>query len=305
MKIGIALGGGGAKGFAHIGVLKELASAGIECDVVAGTSIGALVGAAYAAGSLKKLEEASIKIRLKDIPLLLSPTLSKQGFFSGRKVLKLLRGIIETENIEDLKKPFAAVCVDLINAEVVTFTKGSIHQAVRASIAIPGVFTPVIFEDKLLVDGGALEPVPVHTVRSLGADFIIAVDLLASSRSKAIDTEVQRTLKEKLWPSGISTVVNYLRSITYRFSPEEETDSKRKDWQYEPSIIDIIQRTSVVAQQRLTTYLLKECPPDFVIRPPLSQVGVLDFHRGEQVIKVGEQAAREIIPELVEKINKK
>jgi NTE family protein len=304
MKNGIALGSGGAKGFAHIGVLNALAQAGIEFDVVAGTSIGALVGAAYAADSLKKLEEASTKIKLTDIPLLLGPTWPKQGLFSGRKVLKLLNEIINVENIEDLSKPFAAVCVDLKNEEIVTFTSGNLHQAIRASIAIPAVFTPVVFEGKCLVDGGVLEPVPVQAARSLGADFIVAVDLLGSSRLETTEPETKRSLKEEPCPSGTSPVTYYLRSIWEKKSLEERFNSKGKARRQEPGIIDIIQRTSVITQKRLTAYRLKEYPPDFVIQPPLSHVGILDFHRGNLTIKIGEEAAKAILPKLIEEINR-
>ncbi len=293
MKMGIALGGGGAKGFAHIGVLKVLAQAGIEFDVVSGTSIGALVGAAYAAGGLEKLEEIWTKITLKDIPLLLGPTWPRQGLFSGRKVLKLFNEIIEEENIEDLKKPFVAVCVDLKNEEIVAFTKGNVYNAVRASIAIPAVFTPVVSEDKFLVDGGVLEPVPVEAARHLGADFIVAVDLLASSRFERTDPEAQVILEEEL-----------LRSTIEDNSLVKKINSILKGRSREPGIIDIIQRTSVVTQKSLTAYRLKEHLPEFVIRPSLSHVGILDFHRGSSTIKIGEQAAKEALPKLMEEINK-
>lgn len=293
MKMGIALGGGGAKGFAHIGVLKALAQSGIEFDVVSGTSIGAFVGAAYAAGNLKKLEEISTKIKLKDIPLLLGPTWPRQGFFSGRKVLKLFNEIIDEENIEDLKKTFAAVCVDLKNEEIVAFTKGNVYNAVRASIAIPAVFTPVVSEDRFLVDGGVLEPIPVQAARNLGADFIVAVDLLASSRFERTDPKARRILKEEPLPS-----------VVENNSLMKKVDSMLKGGLREPGIIDIIQRTSVVTQKSLTAYRLKEYPPEFLIRPSLSHVGVLDFHRGNSTIKIGEEAAKEALPKLIEEIHK-
>ena len=301
MRIGIALGGGAAKGFAHIGVLNALAQAGIEFDIIAGTSIGALVGAAYAAGRLKTLEEASIKIKLTDIPLLLGPTWPKQGLFSGRKILKLLNEIIDVKNIEDLRKRFAAVCVDLRNEEIVTFTSGNLHQAIRASIAIPAVFTPVIFEGRFLVDGGVLEPVPVQAAHSLGADFIVAVDLLGSSRFETTDTGAKRILKEELWPNSVTS---YLPSIWENSSYEERFDSKGKVRGQEPGIIDIIQRTSIITQKGLTAYRLKEFPPDFIIRPPLSHVGILDFHRGNLTIKIGEEAAKAVLPKLLVEIDK-
>jgi NTE family protein len=304
MRIGIALGGGAAKGFAHIGVLKALIQAGIEVDVIAGTSIGALVGAAYAARRLKKLEEASTKIKLKDIPLLLGPTWPKQGLFSGRKILDLLQEIINVKNIEDLGKPFAAVCVDLKNEEIVTFTSGNLCQAIRASIAIPAVFTPVIFEGKFLVDGGVLEPVPLQAARSLGADFIVAVDLLGSSRFETTETGVKGMLKEGLRPSGANSVINYLPSVWENSSYEERFGSERRGRRQEPGIIDIIQRTSVITQKGLTAYRLKEYPPNFLIRPPLSHVGILDFHRGSLTIKIGEETAKGVVPKLIEEIDR-
>lgn len=182
MKLGIALGGGGAKGYAHIGVLKALSKAGIEFDIITGTSVGALVGAVYASGSLDKLEEISTKFSLLDIPLLLTPTISKQGFFSGKKIETLLKQIITESKIEQLPKPFAAVCVDLNTAEIINITNGDLLNAVRASIAIPAIFTPVKSGKKLLVDGGVLEPVPVEAAKKLGADIVIAVDLLSKSK---------------------------------------------------------------------------------------------------------------------------
>jgi len=304
MKIGIALGGGGAKGFAHIGVLTALSQAGIEPDVVAGTSMGALVGAVYAAGNIQSLKEASTKIKLKDIPLLLGPTWPKQGLFSGRKILKLLDELIGVENIEDLKKPFAAVCVDLKSGEIFTFTKGDIRHAIRASIAIPAVFTPVIFEGKLLVDGGVLEPVPVKAALSLGADFVIAVDLLAKSDFHGIDTELQGVLKKELRSSGGNPVLDYLCSFWERVSSVERSGSRGKDREYELNIIDIIQKTSLVTQRGLTKYILKEYPPGFVIRPAVSQIGMFDFHRGDLTIRIGEGAVRAVLPKLVEEIKK-
>jgi len=181
MKLGIALGGGGAKGFAHIGVLKTLLNAGYDFDVVTGTSIGALVGAVYASSNLDKLEEITTKFNLLDIPLLLSPTISKQGLFSGKKIENLLKDVVDQYKIEKLPKTFAAICVDLNKPEIVTINSGDLVKAVRASIAIPGIFTPVINGDQMLVDGGVLEPVPIESAKMLGADFVIAVDLLSKS----------------------------------------------------------------------------------------------------------------------------
>lgn len=295
---------GGARGFAHIGVLKVLTQAGIGCDVITGTSMGALVGAVYAAGGIEKLEEASNKIKLVDIPMLLTPTWPSQGLFSGRKVLSRLNEFIGAENIEDLEKPFAAICVDINSSEIVAVTKGNLNQAVRASIAIPGIFTPVRVEDRLLVDGGACEPLPVQANRLLGADFVIAVDLLSNSSAQGTDRQTKEASAGSSLPSDTDTVSNYIHSTS------EAPSAKRfgfggKDRRYEMGIVEIIQKTSILIQQRMTTYRLKEHPPDFIIRPAVSHLGILDFHRGKPTVEIGEKAAKAILPSLIEEINKK
>ena len=130
---------------------------------------------------MEKLEEITTKFNILDIPFLLSPTISKQGFFSGRKIEKLLKELVNQYKIEELARKFAAVCVDLNKPEIITISSGDLVKAVRASISIPGVFTPVISGNQILVDGGVLEPVPVEAARKLGADFVVAVDLLSRS----------------------------------------------------------------------------------------------------------------------------
>ena len=264
MKIGLALGGGGAKGFAHLGVLEVLIDAGIEFDIVAGTSIGAFVGAVYISGKLEELERYAVNIGIADIPFLLGPTWPKGGLFSGKFLEKLIDQYVESKNIEDLNKPFAAVCVDLNKGEVVTFKKGNLKRAIRASTCIPGLFKPVMFEDMLLVDGGVLESVPDRQTRDLGADFIVAVDLLSDLSS----------------------------SDAFKNSKP-------------PSIVDVVQRSSILAQRRITEFKFKEHPPDVVITPPLSHIKVMDFHNGKSIVDIGRQAAKKVLPEMLKKLEKK
>ncbi len=262
MKLGLALGGGGAKGFAHLGILQVLSEAGIEFDVVAGTSIGALIGAVYVSGNLDSLEKFATKIGMTDLPFMLRPTWPRGGLLSATYIEELVDKFVNVQNIEDLQKPFAAVCVDLNKAQVVTFSKGDLKRAIRASTSIPGVFKPVFYEDKILVDGGILESVPLDAVRSLGADFIVAVDLL----------------------SDLSGNQNFNEG--------------------KPSIVEIVQRSSIVAQRKITEYKFKENPPDVVISPPLSEVGVMDFHNGKPIFELGREAAQKVLPELLEKLKK-
>jgi NTE family protein len=261
MKLGLALGGGGAKGFAHLGILEVLTEAGIEFDIVAGTSIGAFIGAVYVSDKLEELKNYAVNIGITDIPFLLGPTWPQGGLFSGKVLGKLIDEYIHIENIEDLKKPFATVCIDLNSGEVVTFTEGNLKRAVRASTSIPGLFKPVLFEGKLLVDGGVLESVPDQAARDLGADFIVAIDLLSDL-------------------SGNQTFNNG--------KP--------------PSIVEVVQRSSILAQRKITEFKFKEHPPEIVISPPLSHIKVMDFHNGKAIVEIGREAAKKVLPELLEKI---
>lgn len=263
MKLGLALGGGGAKGFAHLGILEVFTEAGIEFDIVTGTSIGAFIGAVYISNRLDDLKQFAVNIGIADLPFLLGPTWPKGGLFSGKFLEKLVDQYIGTKNIEDLGKPFAAVCVDLNKGETVTFTNGNLKRAIRASTSIPGLFKPIMFEDKLLVDGGVLDSVPDRAARELGADFIVAVDLLSD------------------------------------LSGNQSFGSNKP-----PSIVDVVQRSSILAQRKITEYKFKEHPPDLVVTPQLSQIKVMDFHNGKSIIEIGRESAQKVLPELLEKLKK-
>jgi Predicted esterase of the alpha-beta hydrolase superfamily len=210
-----------------------------------------------------------------------------------------LSKFVEAENIEDLKKTFAAVSVDINNSEIVPVAKGNLRQAVLASIAIPVIFAPVIFEGRLLVDGGMLEPIPVQAARSLGADFVVAVDLYADSSTQEVGGGIQNESREP----GTSTALDYLHSISEKVSLGEWFGSGGKDKKLKPNIIDIVERSLIVYQRYLTKYRLGEYPPDFIIRPGIPQLGLLDFHRARTIIEVGEKATIEALPKLIEEIN--
>jgi NTE family protein len=176
-KIGLALGSGGAKGLAHIGVIKALQEAGIEISFIAGTSIGSLIGAYYAAyPSLEKLEELVLSFNRRKGYGLFDPIL-KGGIIKGIKVEKFIEDMLEGATYESLRIPFAAVATDMKSAEEVIITEGNLVKAIRASISVPPVFTPVNYDKKLLADGGLSDPVPVEVVRKMGADLVIAVNV--------------------------------------------------------------------------------------------------------------------------------
>lgn len=296
MKIGIALGSGGARGFAHIGILKILTEANIDCTIVTGSSIGALVGAAYAANRLSLLEEAVYNISLTDLPRLLSPTWSSSGFFSGKNALELLMNVIGVEEIENLPKTFASVSTDLQTSSIIASTNGNLRHALRSSMAIPAVFTPVTTPSQILVDGGLLDPVPVEICRKLGADFVIAVDLFGETYCSQKPKE--STTANTLWPSDIGTALQYLRSLPNRLRFTDLEPDKPPSAQPTTNLISIIERTLAIAQRAITEARLAQNPPDIILKPPVSHVGLLDFHRGQPVVKIGEATALEKLEEI-------
>lgn len=193
VKVGLALGSGSARGFSHIGVIQVLEAAGIPIDCVAGTSIGAIAGSVYAAGQLPNLAEFLAKLDWKKIPSLLDPVLPVSGLLGGKAVEKLLTSFLRKQNIEDFTRPFAAVAADVATGAEVILTTGNAVKAVRASMSLPGIFTPVFFQDRFLVDGGIVNPVPVRVARMLGADVVIAVNLAAEMASRTYISTVKDT----------------------------------------------------------------------------------------------------------------
>ena len=284
--LGVALGGGGARGFAHIGILQVLEEAGIAAGAVAGTSIGALVGAGYAAGGLDKLAEAARSIRLRDIPTLLSPSWSLSGVFNGTNAVDWLSGLITADQIESLPIPYAAIATDINTGDRVVIKRGALGPAVRASISIPGIFTPVPRGRRMLVDGGIVDPLPVDTARGLGAAFVAAVDLFSDHATVA-------PLPLEKSNSALEPTLGYLRRL---LPAESQTRTRRK--RHIPNAMEVIERTLVISQHELTQARLKSHPPDFLFNPPVGDIGVLDFHRGEEGMELGRETARKYLPEL-------
>ncbi len=185
-KIGLALGSGGARGFAHLGVMKAFQDHQIDIDLIAGSSMGALVGCFYGVGhDMDQLYKLSTAFRRK---FYLDFTVPKMGFIAGNRIKEFIQLFTHGKNLEDLHIPVAVVATDLTNGEKVIFTKGPISQAVRASISIPGIFVPEKVDGKLLVDGGVIDRVPVSVVKDMGADIVIAVDVSHVKRNAEIST---------------------------------------------------------------------------------------------------------------------
>jgi len=178
-KVGLALGGGAARGLAHIGVLEVLDKEGVPVDMIAGTSAGAIVGALYAQGkSASQIKELALDTGWRRLVSLVDLTLPRSGFIEGRKIKNLLKSIIGDISFSELKIPLSCVATDISSGEEVVINDGSVLEGVRASISIPVIFTAVKWRDRYLVDGGLVNPVPVSTVRKMGADFVIAVNVI-------------------------------------------------------------------------------------------------------------------------------
>ncbi len=262
ISIGIALGSGSARGWAHIGVLQTLAEAGIAPHIVCGTSIGALVGAVYADDDLDALEQWVTGLTWRKLVSYFDLSFGG-GIIKGEKLFDYLRGSLLDKKIGDLQRPFAAVATDLASGSEVWLRDGPVADAVRASIALPGLFTPWPRGGRLLVDGALVNPVPVSLARAMEADFVIAVDLTSSS----------------------------IGQYAHRVEPEQ-----RKARQ--PSMIEVVANCLNIVDMRITRSRLAGEPADAVIQPRLGHVGVLEYHRAAEAIAEGRAATEVMISQI-------
>lgn len=306
-KIGIALGGGGAKGWSHIGILNALEQMGIRPSIVAGTSMGALVGAAYASNSLSKLEKWATPMTWKDVIGYLDISLSGGGFIHGEKLLDAMqKEAVDDIPIEDLPKTYGAVATELRTGREVWFQKGSLMEGVRASIALPGLFTPVIHEGKWLVDGGLVNPVPVSLCRALGADIVIAVNLYADITSKPslsiepMEAEVPQELRitdeeMSVWNKALSQLSNGI------YDGKEALLSKivQRDKDI-PGLFEVFANTISIMQNRITRSRMAGDPPDVILSPKVVDIGTIDFHKASEGIAEGEECVYRMRPILDE-----
>jgi NTE family protein len=266
-KIGLALSGGAARGLAHIGVLQVLREENIPIDMIAGTSAGAVMGAVYASGQdINRMIEQALDAGWKRLAPLIDPSFPKTGFIKGRKITRLLSGFVGGNiKFSDLKIPLACVATDIDTGEEVVIDSGSVLEALRASISIPGIFTVVKREGRHLVDGGLTTPVPVRVTRQMGADFIIAVNV-----NPDISSRMGRT------------------------------GQKRVEAHKEPNIFQIMIQSIYITTNAVARHSLEEA--DIIIEPDLTNIGAGDFQKAGELIIQGQQAAREAMPELKRKL---
>lgn len=272
-RVGLALGGGSARGWAHIGVIRALEEAGIVPAVVAGCSIGAVVGAFYAAGRLDQLETFARALTKRRVFGLLDPRLPGPGLIAGNRLRQRLADDLGARRIEDLPVRFGCVATEFGSGREVHLARGPLVEAVRASYAIPGLFPPVAREGRLLMDGTLVNPIPVALARALGADLVICVNLNGDTGgpvAREVTTAPRRGL---------------LRLVRGGAAPAAA-----------PGIARVVLDAFNITQDRISRARLERDPPDVAIGPDVAGFGLFDFHRAAEGIALGHRAARAALP---------
>ncbi|NOY82627.1 MAG: patatin [Kiritimatiellaeota bacterium] len=294
-RIGLALGGGAARGCAHLGVIEALEEAGVRPDVVAGTSMGAVVGAFYAADRLEELRRTIRDMDWRQVLRFFGVTFPRSGLVDGKRIADYVRERIGHRRIEELAVPFAAVAVDLADGAEVIMREGDLVSAIRASISVPGIFTPVQRGGRLLGDGGLVDPVPVKAARDLGADVVIAVDLNHDiAETKGVNRKgwfgIERNAGDgegdrDLGRAGLRERLNQWWD-TLRADKNAGAPARRL-----PNIFEVIMAAVVIMTKRITDARLMVDAPDVIIRPKLGHINFFEFNRSEEAIREGHRAA--------------
>ncbi|MFC1946437.1 patatin-like phospholipase family protein [Chloroflexota bacterium] len=330
-KIGLALGGGAARGLSHIGVLKVLEDNEIYPDVITGTSIGALIGALYAGGvGIRDIEQFALGLDFKRLALLTDITLPVSGLISGKRIISLIKSILGDLTFSQLKYEFACVATDIITGEQVVLREGSLVEAIRASISLPGIFTPVNITGRHLVDGGLVNEVPVSVCREIGAEYVIGVNVIpepskmilnkksrqkttsrkAASRDKPVEKKSQIMLPEisnKYIQSRINDVEKSLQSFLSYQTKLKENLMKSLEWMNlekskntgvkTPNIMEVLIQTLTIAEYWVAVENLKDA--DLVINPDVEEIGFWNFDKASQAITIGEHAAIRAIQPII------
>ncbi|WP_207568625.1 patatin-like phospholipase family protein [Mycolicibacterium tusciae] len=299
-RVALALGSGGARGYAHIGVIDELQERGFEIVGIAGSSMGALVGGLQAAGKLDDFAEWARALTQRAILRLLDPKITAAGVLRAEKILDAVRDILGEVTIEELPMPYTAVSTDLLSGKSVWLQRGPVDAAIRASIAIPGVIVPHVLDGRLLADGGILDPLPMAPISAVNADLTIAVSL-AGSEAGGDEPQGEGPRATTEWLGRM------WRSTTALFDTgqAEESDDKLVDASKEVTAKDIsvprlgsfevMNRTIDIAQAALARHTLAAYPPDVLIEVPRTACRSLEFHRAAEVIAIGRELTAAVL----------
>ena len=280
-RIGAALGSGGARGWSHIGVLDALDERGVRPEIIVGSSMGALVGAAYATGRLPDLKEWALRLTPRRMLALLDPTLRRGGLMEGARIMRFLSQILPDIDIEEMEIPYLAVATDLGGGQEIWLREGRLIEAVRASIALPGVFSPARRGETWLVDGGLVNPVPVSATRALGADIVIAVN----PNSKLRRRPQPKAPEPPILPEGDAPRPSALARLRGGFGQARFPFSRRAA--SGPSYVEVISNSMEIMTDRIRSSRLAGEPPHVLLQPQLSHRSVLEFYRAAEAIEEG------------------
>lgn len=302
IRIGLALGSGSARGWAHIGVIKALLENDIRPDVVAGTSVGAIVGAVHASGHLEGFERWVRKLSRRQILSYLDLAVVSGGFFEGKRLADVFLENFGDVGFADLQLPFSAVATELYSGRERWLNEGSVVEALRASVSLPGLFTPAEVDGRLLVDGGLVNPVPVSLCYAMGADVVIAVNLNGDLVGRHLQQQRERgaapgeDVGDGAGGEGGSGVIDRLTdSLKERAS---EFMAQFRQGNEVPGMFDVMATALNIMQDRITRSRMAGDPPDVVLSPRLSHIALLEFDRGAEAIEEGEASVARMLPAL-------
>lgn len=287
LKIGLALGGGAARGWAHIGVINRLQQAGIIPDIVVGTSIGALVGAAYASDKLAQLQQRLLTLTKLETARFFTLSFPFRGMIHKEKLQHFLAQYVADEDrlVESLTMRYASVATDLHTGHEVWVTDGSLLEAVWASIALPGLFPAIKHTDRWLIDGGLVNPVPVSVCRALGADIVIAVNLNGDILGKHFQRQPVPAKQEQGSNFLAERINGFISNYTGTLFAEDTVPKEDV-----PNMFDAIAAAVNITQDRITRSRMAGDPPDIVLQPRLAHIGLLEFFRAAEAIEAGSQS---------------
>lgn len=292
MKIGLALGSGAARGMSHIGVIEALERIGIKIDVVAGCSVGAIVGACYAGGKLENLKQWATSIQESDMYEYLSINFKNSGFVNANKINQLYQHLFGTASITfaELNLPFSAVATDLSTGREIHMQHGDVFEAITSSMSFPGLFPAKLKDGHWLVDGGLVNPVPVSICRAMGADIVIAVNLnsdLIQSFSTVEQKQINAPKPDGFWDK---TKMHIQQTLNLISSDGTAVTA--------PKTFDVVSNAINIMQVHLTRGRLAGSPPDILLSPQLSHISLLDLHKSKEAINEGQDSVMRMAKEI-------
>lgn len=291
MKIGLALGSGAARGFAHVGILKAFHEAGVKPYAITGSSMGALIGGIYASGySIKKIEEFIKNLDFSVFKNFVDFKISKAGLVDGKKIEEFLESVIDIKEMSKLETKFACVATDTLTGVEVIFDKGDLIKAIRASISFPGVFVPVYYEGMFLIDGGIKNPVPVDLLPK-ECDIKIAVDV---GPFVVKDKLIKKYLTQKPVSHKNNIYDSFNKLVKHIFNINNNEKIKY------PSLLETLVQTIAIMQQSIYEYKIKNIENVIEIRPDLDKYKLIDFNKAAEIMEIGYKEGKKIVKELID-----